>query len=514
MKIRSYTCIVAVLALHVSFAQAQFNKKPVFRKATYQSQQITQNTVNCQPDEVLLTAEATSYCKFSKTLLYTYQLDYNNDGTFELTGQGNRVKLGMHPAYRFGTHRIEWTVTDVCGNKAIATKLVTLQKLQDSKPTAVAKLLSVELLPNTCTATLEASKVNNFSFDDCTAMNDLRLRLARMGEYHDSMTLTEVLALKDNVVFSSEAGVFSIALFVIDEANNWSFVEMPIVVQSNMNPDCVVTDLSMYLGKIEKPNLEKFHDTSTRIMIYKDAQPWNWLKVDSNGIFGFWLFPVLLNKLAFVPKNSRQFKDLDYQNVVTLTKFLNGQIALDNPYARIAADVNQDHLIDLQDLKFLKRIVDQDSSSYFSKYVFIPTSHIFTKYETEQEVVSDSIVGIGGKVKSNYYAFKLGDFSACYFHDPADRAAQPPKALEVRMSPNPFTESTKIQFDLAAAQSVECTIFDATGRQCFTRKANFQEGPNEMVLHATEFSGPGVHYCRLSTKNGNSVTKVILLSKE
>ena len=236
--------------------------------------------------------------------------------------------------------------------------------------------------------------------------------------------------------------------------------------------------------------------------------------MDSTGVFGFYAFPTALGIFACVPKNSRQFKDLDYQNVVTLTKYLNGQIALDNPYARIAADVNQDHRIDLQDLKILKRIVDQDSTSYFSKYVFIPKKHIFTKYEAEQEIVSDTIKGYPGTFKINYFAFKLGDFSACFFQEPADRAAQPQQAFEVRLSPNPFTESTKIQFDLPEEQLVECTIFDATGRQCFTQKAIFQEGANEIVLHASDFFGPDVHYCRLSTKTRNTVIKVVLLSKE
>jgi hypothetical protein len=78
--LKGYQGLMLCICLPILMA-AQTSKKPVFSKASYQSQLIAQNTFNCQPDEVVLTAEATSYCKFSKTLLYTYQLDYNNDGT-------------------------------------------------------------------------------------------------------------------------------------------------------------------------------------------------------------------------------------------------------------------------------------------------------------------------------------------------------------------------------------------------------------------------------------------------
>ena len=65
------------------------------------------------------------------------------------------------------------------------------------KPTPVSKLLTIELMPNNCQATLEAVKVNNFSWDNCTPMANLRFRLAKSGEYKADMTLAEVLALND-----------------------------------------------------------------------------------------------------------------------------------------------------------------------------------------------------------------------------------------------------------------------------------------------------------------------------
>ncbi|MBK8724398.1 MAG: hypothetical protein IPL95_19770 [Saprospiraceae bacterium] len=205
MRHITYLIILNLLFLNVYNAESQITKKPVFTKATYEPLKVTQTTKVCDPESITLSASATNYCKLSKILNFAYQIDYNNDGTFEASGTGNQAVLGNHKEYRFGTHKIKWLVTDGCGGLSTCSKLVTIEKaISSKKPTPIAKLLSIELMPNNCTAVLESTKVNNFSYDDCTAAKDLRFKIAKAGDYHPNMTLNEVLALNEFITFTKK----------------------------------------------------------------------------------------------------------------------------------------------------------------------------------------------------------------------------------------------------------------------------------------------------------------------
>ena len=94
-------------------------------------------------------------------------------------------------------------------------------------------------------------------------------------------------------------------------------------------------------------------------------------KVDKNGAFmidyiSFSAYSIYTVKY----KNNKEYKDLTNINIVLLENYLNNKTSFTNSYARLASDINQDHQIDYKDLELLKLIENQDSTKYFTKYIF------------------------------------------------------------------------------------------------------------------------------------------------
>ncbi|MEM0992193.1 MAG: pre-peptidase C-terminal domain-containing protein [Bacteroidota bacterium] len=76
--------------------------------------------------------------------------------------------------------------------------------------------------------------------------------------------------------------------------------------------------------------------------------------------------------------------------------------------------------------------------------------------------------------------------------------------------PNPFTQSTTIQFRLATSQNATLTVFDLNGRAIFEVSRVFDEGINQIEFQQTAQMAKGLYYYRLQTAE-QTLTKAMLL---
>ena len=76
--------------------------------------------------------------------------------------------------------------------------------------------------------------------------------------------------------------------------------------------------------------------------------------------------------------------------------------------------------------------------------------------------------------------------------------------------PNPFGESTQINFYLPAADRVDLTIFDASGRVVLQRNNNFQAGQQQFIIDRSQLGAGGVYYYRVATQAGAATKKMVL----
>lgn len=78
-------------------------------------------------------------------------------------------------------------------------------------------------------------------------------------------------------------------------------------------------------------------------------------------------------------------------------------------------------------------------------------------------------------------------------------------------TPNPFTQSTTIGFNLPEADVVTLTVYDVAGKVLKVYNGNFAAGYNAFVVENKDLAANGVLYYRLETTNNTATKKMILV---
>lgn len=436
MKSIIYTAFLLIFAINL------IAQNPVISPNSLKNEVITQYPTDCGPIEVRFDVSGFSICQKSPKLRYSYKVDFNNDGVFEIIGNGKTVVLNKSNGLKYGNHLIEWKVTDVCGNSSTGNKTFALR--DGKKPTPVAKLLSIEFINISQNATLLASKVNNFSWDNCTEMSKLRFRLAKAGEYNASMTLDEVLALNDYIVFEpcKDEGTQTVALFAIDEDNNFDYVETFVVVQNPFNCDSLYKKIT---GKIT------FSDDTPIKNVIVAANNNSATTTDDNGIYNL---KTKQNKIEIIPfLLSSEYGTISTGDLVALDKHLKNEILIVSPYKKIAADVNNDHKIDKIDYELLRSFILNISDSFnFNiawKFSFVPKNY---KFSTDTFIYPNSII-YDTLIKNNvdFIGVKIGAISKTTFTEAIERKAIP--NLPIAIQNQSFRKGDEVKMKLKLPKS-------------------------------------------------------------
>jgi len=446
MKSIIYTSFLLIFAINL------IAQNPVFSPKTIRNDTIFQYPFDCGPIALTLETNAYSLCSKSPKLRYSYKVDFNNDGVFDIFGNGKSVNLSKSNGLKYGRHSIQWKVTDACGNSTTANKIFIVR--DGAKPTPVAKLLSIEIANINQKATLVASKVNNFSWDNCTEMSKLRFRLAKAGEYNASMTLDEVLALNDYIVFEpcKDEGTQTVALFAIDSDNNFNYVETFVVVQSNFNCDTLENKIS---GKITFSN----NNPIEKVIINMSSNTAT--STNSDGIYNL---KTKQNKIEIIPfLISSDYGTISSGDLVALDKHLKNEILIESPYKKIAADVNNDRKIDEVDYNLMRNalLFIGDSINILWKYTFVPKNYIFTSdtLNFPTTIIYDTLL----KNNIDFIGVKIGAISKTTFTEALERKAIPNLPIVIQNQSFRKGDEVTIKLKLPKSDAFSFTFqFDPT----------------------------------------------------
>ena len=395
---------------HTQIFKITTNVAPVFDTKTCTNDTICVYSKSCKMDTVRLSAAAKSECIPSSSLNYYWKIDLNDDGTLDLTGYGSLAKLTESSGITYGTHRIMWAVEDGCGNVETCHKLITIKNC--TKPTPVAKLLAVNLMPHNCMLSLDASIVNNFSWDNCTPMDKLRLRLARSGTFSAKPKLSEVLAMNQYVIFDGfDVGKYvKIALFAIDEEDNFDYVETSIHIQSNMaNCDSNITTTSNIVVAVE--NIAEATSAEDVYLVVKNnkTKEEKTYEPDANQSF---VIPTIVGQEYTITPATRKTNLLENVNSIDLVKLyrhIQGIDTIKNPYLKIAANINNDTKLSLSDLVDLRKVILQ-SQNYFTNntnWKFVYRNQILDKLDANYNAFTFKSLKQNNPI--TFVAIKTGD---------------------------------------------------------------------------------------------------------
>ncbi|MFK7937098.1 MAG: cohesin domain-containing protein, partial [Saprospiraceae bacterium] len=351
---------------------------------------------NCTVN-VTFPVPAVDECK--PTYRVFWQLDANNDGTVDLTGElaGNAVD-GFTPLtlnnIPYGTHGFRYLVEDGCGNNS--TVDFDFSAMDCKAPTAYCVIgVNIELMP-TGMVEVWASDVNAGSFDDCSEPVTLSFS---PDPTETSLTFT-----------CDQRGSNFVQLWVTDAAGNQSFCETIINVQSNDTDECAGGGAAI-AGGIETEMGDNVEGAEIRLSGATDMT----LSTEVDGSFGFEGL-VEGSDYTITPE-----KDVNYLNgvstfdLVLIRKHIIGTANLDSPYKLIAADVNNSQTITTLDMVTLRKLIlniDTELANNTS-WRFVEATYAFPNpanpwMEAFPEVANFNDIQVAANA-ANFVAVKVGD---------------------------------------------------------------------------------------------------------
>ena len=108
--------------------------------------------VECQTGYIELSMSAEDGCTDLEDLKWRYQIDYDNDGSFDKDSKDflNPIISGSEANasgnYPIGKHRIVWSVWDQCGNVTVCDKFFTVNNCKKPTPICIDHI-NIEMMP-------------------------------------------------------------------------------------------------------------------------------------------------------------------------------------------------------------------------------------------------------------------------------------------------------------------------------------------------------------------------------
>lgn len=370
--------------------------KPVFKASSCANRTVCATNANCDV-KLALGADATDDCTKVEDLAFDYAIDYDNNGTTDVTGATDTFTYNVTR----GIHKITWRVEDKCGNRETCSYLVTAKECKAPTPICLYGLSTN--LENNATATIWAKDFNNKSNDNCTPESELKFSFS--SDVNDNFkTLT-----------CANKGNFNVAMWVTDKDGNQSKCNTFIVVTDLKNLCPTNTNNSNTVsiaGRVATEEQAMINGVAINITvdgITKQAT------TDGQGSF-------ILNGLDMY-KNYEiaPYDDRDWQNgvstldLVMMQRHILGAEKLNSPYKMIAADVNNDQKISVNDLVALRKVILGQETNVTGNTSWRFVSKLYTfpdpknPWPFEENVVYNALEN--NQMSTDFYAIKIGDIN-------------------------------------------------------------------------------------------------------
>jgi hypothetical protein len=302
--------------------------------------------LNCRPIPVSFSIEATDDCTEIIFISFTYKIDFNSDGTFDVihTAIGDPTASGTWP---LGRHTVKWEIEDRCGNTAIGHFILDLQ---NCKPPVAYCLngLSTNLTP---------MDWNGDGIPDI-AMDTVWAKDFDAGSYHNcgyyvALSFSADTADKFRVYDCDSIGTRIVELWVTDINGNTSFCRTFIDVQDNSNFCPNSTTNSNVLGFVANEKNDGVQNVSMELL----NSGMNNIMTDYQGKYTFMQIPNGQVITVIPSKTDGWLNGVTTADIVKIQRHILGIELLKTPYKLIAADVNKSQTITARDVSDLRKLI-------------------------------------------------------------------------------------------------------------------------------------------------------------
>lgn len=356
-------------------------------------------------------ASATDDCTSSEKLVWSYNLDIDNNGSTDASGNTNVFSRQVG----FGKHTIKWTVTDECGNSKTCNTTVDVKDQKKPTPYCLSEITTV-VMEQDGTVEIWASDFNIGSSDNCSTTANLKYSFSTNVNNRSRTFTCDSLTSRNTR--------FNLRMYVTDDAGNQDFCSVSINVQDNSNACTNLTDpeneeenkRASVAGVIKTELNEAIKDINLELTSTQPEFP-KFTVTNEEGKFGFNELFMNSDYTITPSKNDDVLNGLSTLDLVLIQRHILGLKKLSTPYKIIAADANFDNKISASDLVSLRKLILGLSEKLSdNSWKFVEKSFVFA--DPEKPFPYNKNISMASLLhdvsNSDFVAVKVGDVNDSY----------------------------------------------------------------------------------------------------
>ncbi len=320
--------------------------------------------------EITYIKTATDDCTPSDQLYWTYRVDLDNDGDWDIGPIPSNDASGV---YANGTHRFAWVVEDGCGNSTSCEEIITVKDCKKPTPLCLTQTATVLMnyggMVTICAEDFNlgsdnCNNCNTGSYDNCTPKEDLRYSFS--SDINDTCR-----TLTCNDIPDGQQVFLTIEMWVTDEAGNQDYCTVYLDLEDNEANACPDTSIgSIVYGFVYNPDNIEMKDVEFKLQGDENSF---YSYSDQNGRYEFTNLSSDENYNLNADMESDFLLGVTTLDLVLIQKHILGIKTFDRPYKYIAADANNSGSVSASDILTIRRaILGEDNSLNNNSWAFTP----------------------------------------------------------------------------------------------------------------------------------------------
>ena len=429
------------------------------------------SNLDCSGD-VLFTVIATDNCTAVEDITYAIFLDVDNDGVGLINVSSNLINNTFTARYPFGTHRLIFQASDICGTTSgveefvftiydclapaptCSEKLVVDLMAVDDDRIAISEIWATDFTQNTLVGDCSGQgpgmvEVGNGVFQPEVT----KFSINRVGEPYqpDSTGVTVTCADVDQLI--------PVEVHAIAEVGNHDFCTTFIEVQDNGNLCPGGATTAEIAGAISTESGAMMEEVEVKL---SGPVSMNYM-TDAQGIFKFTALETNYDYSIEPEKDIEHRNGVSIIDLIQIKRHLIQSELINSPYRQIAADINGSGDITVRDMIELQKMILHKTDHFEgnASWRFIDKNYQFNSSngltENFPEVINYNDLR-RSKLSTDFIAVKIGDLNR-------DAVTQPGA---VKAAPRSITETLEVftaEQELQAGQ--EYTFFLAADLRGF-----------------------------------------------
>ena len=373
---------------------------------------VTPDTMFCDIDSTCDVGPATliavgqDSCTPASELRWEYHIDFNNNGIYDTVAVGQGDSIDASGMYAYGDHRIKYVFEDRCGNKIAEERLFSIVNCKSPSPYCKnGVVINLMAMDTNRDGTPDIGMIEVWASD---------LDLGSTGACMNPVTLSfSQDTFERNRMFDCDSiGQRNVDIWVTDRITGEQLnCKTFIIIQDNQgvcNDSITGGNVSGLISTNDKLGIRD-------VEVDLKGSPFGNVMSDNQGGYAFPMMAFGGTYNVQPTKNDDFMNGISTRDLVFMQRHLLGKEELDTPYKRIAADVNGDADISVNDIVELRRLIlgvydelPSNNSWRFvdADYVFPDPSDPFTPAFPEKYVIDNFLSNMAD---INFVGLKVGD---------------------------------------------------------------------------------------------------------